>query len=231
MAASLVGSFFLEAEMRINHLFKTLLRDWVMNPSYPDLYFREVTEEFINYRPVFNLLHDDLDALLEKTDYASHPSAELTSEDLEQEPASQFDDPLPADFAGFSYHIPEEKWEQRAIPEPFRRRINLVLESNCPDYGYFCRAFKSLLMYAFVPQKIKNRSTTPIFRDKIERTFKLCKDKEIKLQNFIEILVSLYEEEPDDESTMTKMEDFEKRLDSVCEILNILRILLQFETY
>ena len=217
---------------KIGDLFKTLLRDWVMNPCYlPDLYFCPVADDITN-RPDFIDLHDQLETTLEETDYAYHPSAELTLAEMDQEPASKYDNPLPADFAGFSYHIPEEKWEQRALPEPFRKRINLVLQSNYPDYGYFCRALKSLVMYAFVPQEIKNRSITPLFRNRIQPIYEFCENKEKKLCNFTKRLNldSLkYIEQKEFISRM--IEHIEDRLSSVYQILEILRVLRIFEEY
>ena len=214
-------------ERRIGHLFKSLLRDWVMNP--PDLYFRQVTDEII-CRPDFNEVHDELEKILQETDYQSaYPSVEQVKAEMVQERASKYDNPLPPDFAGFSYHIPEEKWKQRAIPFLFRKRISLVLESNCPDYGYFFCAFKSLLMYAFVPQQKKNRSITPHFRDKIEQIFNLCEGKNRKIGDFIETLDIVRLGDMNLNGFFSgMMEDFEERLSSVYQILEILRVLRIF---
>ena len=227
---SLIASYS-EDERRIGHLFKTLLRDWVMNPYYSDLYFRQVADEII-CRPDFIDLHDDLETTLKET-FAFHPSAELTKAEMVQEPASQYDDPLPADFAGFSYHIPVQNWEQRALPKPFRRRIDLVLESNCPDYGYISRALKSLVMYAFVPRKIKNRSITPLFKDKIQPILELCEDKERKLVAFIGRLAlrSLKHTGQENKVILGTIEHFEDRLKSLFHILHILHDLHNFTEY
>ena len=232
MAASLGRSFFLEADMRISRLFRTLLRDWVMNPCYhPDLYFREVTDEIIR-REDFNELHDELTSALNQTKYAYHPWAELSMEEIVQEPAAQYDEPLPADYAGFSYHIPEQKWEQRALPVPFRRRIMLVLESNCPDYHHFYCALKCLLMYAFVPGQIKNRSITPHFKNMIEQIINLCVNYKRYLSNLLNIQTLAGVKGSENMDTLLEIiEAFEERLDFNNEIMEILRILSQLGYY
>ena len=219
-----------ENEISIGLNFKTLLHEWVMNPcSHPDLYFRDVTEDVI-WNEDFEELHDELETTLKETCYADDPRAELTLEETEPEPASKYDNPLPADFAGFSYHIPEEIWELRALPKPFKKRINFVLESNCPDYGYIYHAFKSLLTYAFVPQHIKYRSITRLFREKIKLIYKLVEVKERRLNDFLRKIRRKSNDEGN-EMLLDMIEIFEDRLATVYQTLDLLRILDNFGEY
>ena len=96
-------------ERSIVHLFRSLLRDWVMNPWYlPDLYFYEVADEII-CRADFNELHNKLQTTLNETKDGDL-NANLTNGDTRREPASRYDKALPADYACFSYHVPREIW-------------------------------------------------------------------------------------------------------------------------
>ena len=130
------------------------------------------------------------------------------------------------------FFLSRESWVQRKLPRPFRKRISVVLESNYADYRQFYRAFKSLVMYAFVPNKIKNRSITPLFRNKIEQINKLCGKKESKLCNYLKNrnYASL--------KTSRKSEVYKKIYNNITlralyirKILNILSDLLKFGKY